>query len=65
VLEEGRITAIGSHDDLLTNSPTYQRLHQLQFMDIQEPQTPDLSGLDPSAQFQLLFEQTMSTKAGE
>jgi subfamily B ATP-binding cassette protein MsbA len=65
VLEEGRITAIGSHDDLLTNSPTYQRLHQLQFMDIQEPQTPDLSGLDPSAQYQLLFEQTMSTKAGE
>jgi subfamily B ATP-binding cassette protein MsbA len=65
VLEEGRITAIGSHDDLLTNSPTYQRLHQLQFMDIQEPQTLDLSGLDPSAQYQLLFEQTMSTKAGE
>ena len=65
VLEEGRITAIGSHDDLLTNSPTYQRLHQLQFMDIQEPQTSDLSDLDPSAQYQLLFEQTMSTKAGE
>jgi subfamily B ATP-binding cassette protein MsbA len=65
VLEEGRITAIGSHDDLLTNSPTYQRLHQLQFMDIQEPQMPDLSGLDPTAQYQLLFEQTMSTKAGE
>jgi len=65
VLEEGRITAIGSHDDLLTNSTTYQRLHQLQFMDIQEPQMPDLSGLDPTAQYQLLFEQTMSTKAGE
>jgi subfamily B ATP-binding cassette protein MsbA len=65
VLEEGRITAIGSHDDLLTNSPTYQRLHQLQFMDIQEPPMSDLSGLDPSAQYQLLFEQTMSTKAGE
>jgi subfamily B ATP-binding cassette protein MsbA len=65
VLEEGRITAVGSHDDLLTNSPTYQRLHQLQFMDIQEPPTSDLSGLDPTAQYQLLFEQTMSTKAGE
>jgi subfamily B ATP-binding cassette protein MsbA len=65
VLEEGRITAIGSHDDLLTNSPTYQRLHQLQFMDIQEPLTPDLSGLDPTAQYRLFVEQTMSTKAGE
>jgi subfamily B ATP-binding cassette protein MsbA len=65
VLEEGRITAIGSHDDLLTNSPTYQRLHQLQFMDIQEPQTSDLLGLDPTAQFPLLFEQAMSTKVGE
>jgi subfamily B ATP-binding cassette protein MsbA len=64
VLEEGRITAIGSHDELLNNSPTYQRLHQLQFMDIQE-QTADLSGLDPTAQYQLLFEQTTSTKAGE
>ena len=59
------ITAIGSHDDLLTNSPTYQRLHQLQFMDIQEPQTSDLLGLDPTAQFPLLFEQAMSTKVGE
>jgi len=65
VLEEGRITAIGSHDDLLTNSPTYQRLHQLQFMDIQEPQASDLLGLDPTAQFPLLFEQAMSTKVGE
>jgi subfamily B ATP-binding cassette protein MsbA len=32
VIEDGRITAIGSHDQLLTTSPTYQRLHQLQFM---------------------------------
>ena len=29
VLEDGRITAIGSHDELLTSSPTYQRLYQL------------------------------------
>jgi subfamily B ATP-binding cassette protein MsbA len=34
VLEEGRITAIGSHDELLNSSPTYQRLYQLQFMDL-------------------------------
>ena len=38
VLEDGRITAIGSHDELLTTSPTYQRLYQLQFMDLPEKQ---------------------------
>jgi subfamily B ATP-binding cassette protein MsbA len=38
VLEEGRITAIGTHDELLTTSPTYQRLYQLQFMDVPEEQ---------------------------
>jgi subfamily B ATP-binding cassette protein MsbA len=31
VLEDGRITAIGSHEELLVSSPTYQRLYQLQF----------------------------------
>ncbi|HEY1985662.1 MAG TPA: ABC transporter ATP-binding protein [Terracidiphilus sp.] len=36
VLEEGRITASGSHEELLTSSPTYQRLYQLQFMDAPE-----------------------------
>jgi ATP-binding cassette, subfamily B, bacterial MsbA len=36
VLEEGRITAIGSHEELLNSSPTYQRLYQLQFMDLPE-----------------------------
>jgi subfamily B ATP-binding cassette protein MsbA len=36
VLERGRITAIGSHEELLTTSPTYQRLYQLQFMDMPE-----------------------------
>ncbi len=38
VLEDGRITAIGSHEELLTTSPTYQRLYQLQFMDVPEGQ---------------------------
>ena len=41
VLEDGRITAIGSHEELLTTSPTYQRLYQLQFMDMPEAEAPD------------------------
>jgi subfamily B ATP-binding cassette protein MsbA len=41
VLEDGRITAIGCHEELLTSSPTYQRLYQLQFMEVPEPQGAD------------------------
>jgi subfamily B ATP-binding cassette protein MsbA len=37
ILEGGRITAIGSHEELLNISPTYRRLYQLQFMDVPEP----------------------------
>ncbi|MDR3724559.1 MAG: ABC transporter ATP-binding protein [Terracidiphilus sp.] len=36
VIEDGRITAIGPHEELLTISPTYQRLHALQFRDMGE-----------------------------
>ena len=36
VLECGRITAIGPHEELLTTSPTYQKLYQLQFIDMPE-----------------------------
>jgi subfamily B ATP-binding cassette protein MsbA len=36
VLEQGRITAIGSHEDLLQISPTYQKLYRLQFMGADE-----------------------------
>jgi subfamily B ATP-binding cassette protein MsbA len=36
VLEDGRITAIGPHEELLNSSSTYQRLYQLQFMDVPE-----------------------------
>jgi subfamily B ATP-binding cassette protein MsbA len=39
VLEDGRITAIGSHEELLLSSPTYQRLYQLQFRDMPEAQS--------------------------
>ena len=37
VLEDGRITAVGPHEELLLSSPTYQRLYQLQFRDMPEP----------------------------
>ncbi len=34
VLEQGTITAIGTHEELLQTSPIYQKLYRLQFMDI-------------------------------
>jgi len=43
VLEQGRITAIGTHDELLQTSPTYQKLYRLQFMDIN-----DWNGFEPA-----------------
>lgn len=33
VLEHGQVTAIGSHEELLSISHTYQKLYKLQFMD--------------------------------
>ncbi|MGH9616361.1 MAG: ABC transporter ATP-binding protein [Acidobacteriaceae bacterium] len=36
VLEEGSITAVGTYEELLLSSPTFQKLHQLQFFDISE-----------------------------
>ncbi|MGA3265075.1 MAG: ABC transporter ATP-binding protein [Terracidiphilus sp.] len=47
VLEDGRITATGSHEELLQYSPTYQRLYQLQFIDVPEPQGSDSLEQDP------------------
>jgi subfamily B ATP-binding cassette protein MsbA len=47
VLEDGRITAIGSHEDLLTSSPTYQRLYQLQFMSVPEALESGMELLEP------------------
>jgi subfamily B ATP-binding cassette protein MsbA len=43
VLERGRITAIGSHEELLQISPTYQKLYKLQFMHASE-----LDSLEPA-----------------
>ena len=31
VMDEGRIEAIGTHEDLLRTSPTYRKLHQIRF----------------------------------
>jgi subfamily B ATP-binding cassette protein MsbA len=64
VLEDGRITAIGPHDELLNRSATYQRLYQLQFMEAPEA-AADASLLDPTAQYPLAFEQALSGKTGE
>jgi ATP-binding cassette, subfamily B, bacterial MsbA len=43
VLERGRITAIGSHEELLQISPTYQKLYRLQFMDAADLDSFELS----------------------
>lgn len=36
VIEEGRITAVGTYEELLRTSATFRRLHDLQFFDISE-----------------------------
>jgi ATP-binding cassette, subfamily B, bacterial MsbA len=43
VLEDGRITAIGSHEELLRISPTYQRLYELQFAGGSEGFLPEIA----------------------
>ncbi|MDE3161930.1 MAG: ATP-binding cassette domain-containing protein, partial [Acidobacteriota bacterium] len=43
VLEDGRITAVGPHEELLNTSPTYQRLYQLQFIDAPDQAEPAVS----------------------
>ncbi len=43
VIEQGRITAIGTHDELLHTSPTYQKLYRLQFID-----AADIDSLEPA-----------------
>jgi subfamily B ATP-binding cassette protein MsbA len=65
VLEDGRITGIGSHEELLANSPTYQRLYHLQFMDGSESRP--LQQLEPDAgqQDPHLLEPALSGEAEE
>jgi ATP-binding cassette, subfamily B, bacterial MsbA len=63
VLESGRITAIGSHDELLNSSPTYQKLYQLQFMDM--PETLDtLEQQGPDPKMYLPFDERAEMAAG-
>ena len=50
VLEDGRITAIAPHEELLETSPTYQRLYQLQFMDMPEAQADPSTPACPQAE---------------
>ncbi len=71
VVEDGRITAIGNHDELLVTSPTYRRLYQLQFMDVSETngdRGPDrgLDQLEPEPrQPDQLLEPALSGEAEE
>jgi ATP-binding cassette, subfamily B, bacterial MsbA len=52
VLEQGRITAVGTHEELLQVSPTYQKLYRLQFMDMGETNGNhahgDVTGAEPA-----------------
>jgi len=61
VLEEGRITAVGSHEELLNTSPTYQKLYQLQFIDM--PEVPEPHAPDPLVQY-LPFDGRAAIAAG-
>ena len=64
VLEDGRITAIGRHDELLNTSPTYRRLYQLQFMDVTDLQERDINQLEPeTAPSDQLLEPALSEAA--
>jgi len=59
VVEEGAITAIGPHEELLRISPTYRRLYQLQFMDAADAGHPQGSaegyGLEPALSAEVEF----------
>ncbi len=45
VLEGGRITDSGTHDDLLTRLGTYRKLYELQFMDLEPKMSEEAAGL--------------------
>jgi subfamily B ATP-binding cassette protein MsbA len=43
VLEHGRITDSGTHEDLLTRLGTYRKLYELQFMDVDSAKPSDVA----------------------
>jgi subfamily B ATP-binding cassette protein MsbA len=59
VLEQGRITAVGTHEELLQSSPTYQKLYRLQFMNIGDGNgnhyAPGADGATPNANAEPVF----------
>lgn len=64
VLEDGRITAVAPHEDLLNTSPTYQRLYQLQFMDLPEPPALDSLAHDAAPSAAVADEPALTGKTG-
>jgi subfamily B ATP-binding cassette protein MsbA len=42
VIEEGRITDIGAHEELMKKLGTYRRLYDLQFVDIEQPKLSEV-----------------------
>jgi subfamily B ATP-binding cassette protein MsbA len=56
VLEGGRITAIAPHEELLASSPTYQKLYQLQFIDLPEPPIDPMAAAAPACDPALAIE---------
>ena len=62
VIEHGRITAVGSHEALLRESPTYLRLHKLQFVDVPQAKLEEAAGQEDLSREAVTIEAGQSTK---